>query len=150
MKDKILLVTNEDILFNETIEFNITFGRSMSQSRIISLAREIGLYDFISSHEDGLQFTISENGKNLSTGQRKKIFIMRALLSKAEIVILDEVLSGIDMISREKIEGLIDAVTDRAFIIISHEPVRKLRFDKYYLMTNGVITNEKLAYAELQ
>src|SRR5258706_397227 len=147
LRDKILLVTNEDILFNETIEFNITFGKKLSPARIIDLAKAIGLYDFISSHEEGLQFMINENGKNLSTGQRKKIFIMRALLSKAELIILDEVLSGIDMRSREGIEMLIDTVNDKAFIIISHEPVRKLRFDKHCVMTNGVLTNENVAYA---
>ncbi len=150
LKDKILLVTNEDILFNETIEFNIAFGKDISHSRIIELAKEIGLYDFISSHEDGLQFTISENGKNLSTGQRKKILIMRALLNKAELVILDEVLSGIDLLSREKIEGLIDSMPDKTFIVISHEPVKKLKFDRNFVMTNGVLTDGELAYAQLQ
>ena len=149
LKDKILLVTNEDILFNETIEFNITFGKEISHSRVMGLAREIGLYDFICSHEEGLQFTINENGKNLSTGQRKKILIMRALLGKAELVILDEVLSGIDLLSREKIEALIN-VNDKTFIVISHEPVKKLTFDRNYVMTNGVLTNGEFAYAQLQ
>ncbi len=143
-------MTNEDILFNETIEFNITFGKRIAHSKIINLARKIGLYDFIASHEEGLRFIINENGKNLSTGQRKKIFIMRALLSRAEFVILDEVLSGIDIPSREKIETLIDTIEDKTFIIISHEPVRKLRFDKRYMMTNRVLTNEAFAYASLQ
>jgi len=150
LKDKILLVTNEDILFNETIEFNIAFGKDLSHSKIIDLSKEIGLYDFISSHEDGLQFTINENGKNLSTGQRKKILIMRALLSRAEIVILDEVLSGIDLHSREKIESLIDDVNDKTFIVISHEPVKKLKFNRNFVMTNGVLTNGELVYAQLQ
>jgi subfamily B ATP-binding cassette protein HlyB/CyaB len=149
LKDKILLVTNEDILFNETIEFNITFGREISNSIVMGLAKEIGLYDFICSQEEGLQFTINENGKNLSTGQRKKILIMRALLSKAELVILDEVLSGIDLLSREKIEALIDG-NDKTFIVISHEPVKKLKFDRNFVMTNGVLTNGELAYAQLQ
>jgi subfamily B ATP-binding cassette protein HlyB/CyaB len=155
LKDKVLLVTNEDILFNETIEFNITFGRTISHSRIVELAKEIGLYDFISSHEEGLQYTISENGRNLSTGQRKKILIMRALLSKGELVILDEVLSGIDLPSRERIEGLIDTFQDKTFIVISHEPVRKLRFDRNFVLTNGVLThgaltNRELLHAQLQ
>jgi subfamily B ATP-binding cassette protein HlyB/CyaB len=142
LRNKILLVTNEDLLFNETVEFNITFGRDISHTRILDLAREIDFYDFIAQHEEGLNYAISENGKNLSTGQRKKILIMRALLSEAEVVILDEVLSGIDVASREKIEVLIAQTTDKAFIVISHEPVRNLEFDKGFLLTNG-----ELAYA---
>jgi len=142
LRGKILLVTNEDLLFNETIEFNITFGKEISHARILELAKEIDFYDFIAHHEEGLDYTINENGKNLSTGQRKKILIMRALLSDAEIVILDEVLSGIDAASREKIETLIEGATEKTFIVISHEPVRHMEFDKGFLLTKG-----ELAYA---
>jgi ATP-binding cassette, subfamily B, bacterial HlyB/CyaB len=142
LRSKILLVTNEDLLFNETIEFNITFGRDIPHARILELAKEIDFYDFIAQHEEGLNYTINENGKNLSTGQRKKTLIMRALLSDAELVILDEVLSGIDVASREKIETLIAETTERTFIVISHEPVRHMEFDKAFLLTKG-----ELAYA---
>lgn len=140
LKRKILLVSNEDILFNDTLEFNICFGREVRHSRIIELAKEIDFYDFIAAHEEGLGFAINENGKNLSTGQRKKILIMRALLSEAELIILDEVLSGIDLGSREKIETLIDSMNDRTFILISHEPVRSITFDRSFIMTNGELS----------
>jgi subfamily B ATP-binding cassette protein HlyB/CyaB len=75
---------------------------------------------------------------------------MRALLSKAELVILDEVLSGIDLLSREKIETLIDDHSGKTFIVISHEPVKKLKFNRNFVMTNGVLTNGELVYAQLQ
>jgi subfamily B ATP-binding cassette protein HlyB/CyaB len=140
LKRKILLVSNEDILFNDTLEFNIAFGREVKHSRMIELAKEIEFYDFIAKHEEGLGFAINENGKNLSTGQRKKILIMRALLSEAEVIILDEVLSGIDLGSRQKIEALIESTNDRTFIIISHEPIRNLAFDRNIIMTNGLLT----------
>jgi subfamily B ATP-binding cassette protein HlyB/CyaB len=141
LRDKILLVSNEDLLFNESIEFNITFGKATAHAAILNLAKEIDFYEFIAHHEEGLSYTINENGKNLSTGQRKKILLLRALLSDAEVVILDEVLSGIDAVSREKIEDLINR-TDRTFVIISHEPVRHVEFDQEFLLTNG-----ELAYA---
>jgi len=137
LRSKILLVTNEDLLFNETLEFNITFGRDVPYARILGLAKEIDFYDFIAQHEEGLNYTINENAKNLSTGQRKKILIMRALLSNAEVIILDEVLSGIDVISRGKIETLISDTEGNTFIIISHEPIHHVEFDKGFLLTKG-------------
>jgi subfamily B ATP-binding cassette protein HlyB/CyaB len=143
LRDKILLISNEDVLFNDSILFNVAFNRKISHATIIELAKEIGLYDFIASHEEGLSFTISENGRNLSTGQRKKILVMRALLSRAEIVILDEVLSGIDLLSRERIERLIESTDSRAFILISHEPVKNMKFDRNFTLSNG-----ELVYAE--
>ena len=142
LRDKIHLVSNEDLLFNESIEFNIAFGKAINHSAILNLAKEIDFYDFIAHHEEGLNYIINENGKNLSTGQRKKILLMRALLSDAEVVILDEVLSGIDATSRERTESLINRTSDKTFVIISHEPVRHVDFDQEFILTHG-----ELAYA---
>ena len=137
IKDKILLVTNEDILFNDTIQENICLGKEISTSKILQLAKQIDFYDFITSKDETLDFIINENGKNLSTGQRKKILLMRALLSKAELIILDEVLSGMDIESRNKVESLINNTKEKTFIIISHEPITNIQFAKKYKITNG-------------
>ena len=137
IKDKILLVTNEDILFNDTIQENICLGKEISTSKILQLAKQIDFYDFITSKDETLDFIINENGKNLSTGQRKKILLMRALLSKAELIILDEVLSGMDIESRNKVESLINTTKEKTFIIISHEPITNIQFAKKYKITNG-------------
>lgn len=69
---------------------------------------------------------------------------MRALLSDAEIIILDETLSGIDKASKEKIELYINSQTDRSFIVISHEPLNYLKFSKTLIMQNGIA--EQLQY----
>ena len=137
MRDKILLVTNEDILFNDTIYSNIALGKDLQISDILDRAKEINFYDFIASKEDGLEFIINENGKNLSTGQRKKILLLRALFADAELIILDEVLSGMDIESRSKVESLIDKSDTKTFIIISHEPINNINFSKKYKISNG-------------
>ena len=137
MREKILLVTNEDILFNDSIYNNIALGKDIGISDILDKAKEINFYDFIASKEDGLDFIINENGKNLSTGQRKKILLLRALFAVTEIIILDEVLSGMDVESRSKVESLIDADNDKTYIIISHEPIKNINFTKKYKITNG-------------
>jgi subfamily B ATP-binding cassette protein HlyB/CyaB len=136
IKSKILLSTNEDILFNDTIEENVCLGKEISASKLIKLAKAVGFYNFIISKEEKQDFIINENGKNLSTGQRKKILLMRAIISKAEIIILDEVLSGIDKDSRIMIEKYINR-DPRTFIIVSHEPVNEISFTKKYEINNG-------------
>lgn len=137
MGEKILLVTNEDILFNDTIYNNIALGKEIELSKILDLAKDINFYDFIASKEDGLEFVINENGKNLSTGQRKKILLLRALFAQTELIILDEVLSGMDIESRNKVESLINEDHSKTFIIISHEPINNIKFTKKYKITNG-------------
>lgn len=136
LKSKILLSTNEDILFNDTIEENVCLGKEMSASKLIKIAKSIGFYDFIISKDEKQDFVINENGKNLSTGQRKKVLLMRAIISSAEIIILDEVLSGIDKNSRAMIEEFINK-DPRTFIIVSHEPVNNITFTKKYKINNG-------------
>ena len=108
------------------------------------MAKEIGLYDFIADKPEGLDFIINEQGKNLSTGQRKKILMMRALLSEAELIILDETLSGIDKESKEKIENYLNNQTERSFIIISHEDLEHITFTKTITIKNGGIEQLQL------
>lgn len=144
LRKKILLVSNEDILFNDTLGYNISFNYTTNTSKILSLAREVGLYDFIADKAEGLDFIINEQGKNLSTGQRKKILMMRALLSDAELIILDEILSGIDKESKEKIENYLNNETQRSFILISHEEVEHLKFSKTITIQNGSIEQLQL------
>lgn len=136
LRQKILLVSSEDILFNETLAFNIGLGKKRAVRQILNLAKQIGFYDFIAGHEEGLDYQVSENGRNLSTGQRKKILLLRALTSDAEIIILDEVLSGIDQASRLQAEALLNSL-DKIVILISHEPVHQVEFNKQYLLQDG-------------
>lgn len=140
IKNKILLVSNEDILFNDTILENICLGKEISAKKIIEYAKKIDFYDFIASKHEGLEYIINENGKNLSTGQRKKILLLRAFFSNSEIIILDEVLSGMDNESRTKVEKWIDEITNISFIIISHEPITNIDFDHKYKITNGELS----------
>ncbi len=144
LRKKILLVSNEDIMFNDTIAYNVAFNHTTHTTQILSLAKEIGLYDFIADNPEGLDFIINEQGRNLSTGQRKKILMMRALLSSAQLIILDETLSGIDKESKEKIEMYLNSVTDRSFIVISHEQLHYLQFSKTLMMQNGSIQQLQL------
>ena len=146
IRKKILLVSNEDMLFNDTLGYNVAFTYDSSTSEILSLAKEVGLYDFIADKPEGLDFIINEQGRNLSTGQRKKILMMRAFLSQAELLILDETLSGIDTESKEKIEDYINRQTARTFIIISHEPLYHLKFSKTLTLQNGSIEQLQLQY----
>ena len=137
LRKKILLISNDDILFNDTLAFNINFNKNNDANKILELSKQIGFHDFISNNAEGFDFVITEQGRNLSTGQRKKILLLRAFLSDAELIIIDEVLSGIDKESKEKIEAFINREKQRAFIIISHEPVENIHFDKTIRLMNG-------------
>lgn len=134
VKAKILLVSNEDALFNDTLLYNLTFQNAEWDERIDAFAEKLGLAEWIG--ERGTGYRISESGRNLSTGQRKKIIILRALLHPAQFVIFDEVLSGIDASAREHIEKYLDTINDKTFIFISHERIEHIRFNKVYTIAD--------------
>lgn len=139
LRKKILLISNDDVLFNDSLAFNLSFNNETDAAKVLELSMQIGFHDFITQRDEGFDFVITEQGRNLSTGQRKKILLLRALLSEAELIIIDEVLSGIDAESKEKIEQYINSVTDRSFIIISHEPVDNIVFDRVLKLQNGQV-----------
>lgn len=139
LRKKILLISNDDVLFNDSLAFNLCFDKELDIDKTLQLARHIGFHEFITQKDEGFDFVITEQGRNLSTGQRKKILLLRALLSDAELIIIDEVLAGIDVESKAKIEQYINNVKDRSFIIISHEPVNDIVFDRVLKMDNGSV-----------
>ncbi len=140
------MISNDDILFNDTLSFNISFNKNTDTRKILELSKQIGFHEFISNNSEGFDFVITEQGRNLSTGQRKKILLLRAFLSSVELIIIDEVLSGIDAASKEKIEAFINREDKRAFIIISHEPVENIRFDKTIKLLNGNVCTLQTKY----
>lgn len=136
LKEKILLVTNHDRIFNESIRYNICFDRNIGLKKLLELSKVVGFYDFVKKLEDGFDHVINEGGKNLSTGQQKKILLLRALCSTADLIILDEVLSGIDLDSRSMIEKHLNKL-NKALILISHENIDNIYFSKEYTLVNG-------------
>jgi len=142
LREKIVFVSGEDILFNESLIFNISFGRPIDMAELVRYCKELELYDFIIKRPGGFDFTIYENGKNLSTGQRKKVLLLRALMTTSDMIILDEIFNGMDKESKAKAEALINNIKDRTFIIISHMNAEGISFNKTFKIKNGLLLDQ--------
>jgi len=142
LRKKVVFVSGEDLLFNESILFNISFGKKIDMERLIEYAKVINFYEFINKKPDKFGFIIHENGRNLSTGQRKKVLLLRALMTDADLIILDEIFNGIDVYSKERAETLISVLDDKAFIIISHIPLENIDFNQKFKLSNGLLLQQ--------
>jgi ATP-binding cassette subfamily B protein/subfamily B ATP-binding cassette protein MsbA len=122
LRGRIALVTQQTELFNETILHNIRYGCwHATEEQVIEAAKRARAHDFISSFADGYQTHVGPNGQRLSGGQRQRISLARAILRNAEILILDEATSQIDVDSETLIHDALSEFGDgRTMIMISH------------------------------
>ncbi|HZS54076.1 MAG TPA: ABC transporter ATP-binding protein [Bryobacteraceae bacterium] len=92
---------HENHILTETLAFNLLMGRRWPPSQrdleeAESLCRELGLGDLLERMPGGLLQMVGEGGWQLSHGERSRIYIARALLQQADLVILDESFAALD------------------------------------------------------
>ena len=101
---KIIYLSNNDTLFTGSIIDNICLGKKILKKTIIEICKDCQILDVILKLPNKFDYYIQDiNNSKLSTGQKQRISLVRALLLQPEILILDEALSNIDLENRNKI-----------------------------------------------
>ena len=146
LQEKMSYVSQESILFNDTLRMNLTFGLdedSVSEDEIQEAIKKARLHDFVKRLPKGLNTEIGDRGVQLSGGEKQRLSIARALLRKAEILILDEATSSLDSQTEKLIQEAIDeAVVDRTAIVIAHRLSTIKNADKIVVIRDGHTAEE--------
>jgi ATP-binding cassette subfamily B protein/subfamily B ATP-binding cassette protein MsbA len=142
LRRRIALVTQQTELFNESIHYNIRYGRwDATDEEIEEAARKAHAHDFIADFPEGYQTMVGPNGFRLSGGQRQRISLARAFLRNAEILVLDEATSQIDVESERLIhEALARYVENRTVIMITHRASTLALADSILEVEHGRVT----------
>jgi len=140
LRRRIAMVTQQTELFNETIHYNIKYGRwDATAEEVEEAARKAHAHEFISEFPEGYRTTVGPNGFRLSGGQRQRIALARAFLRDAEILVLDEATSQIDVDSERLIhEALARYVANRTVIMITHRASTLALADAIIEVEHGV------------
>ena len=135
------MVPQQVSLFSGTIRENLLLAApDADDAELWEALREAGLSSFVQSLEAGLDAGVGNAGASLSGGQRQKIGIARALLSKAEYMIFDEATSSVDPESEREIWETIGRLAHtRTLIIISHRMSSVRGADCIYVLEDGKI-----------
>lgn len=120
IRSQVLFVRQNPIPFNRTLYENIVYGNEgVTQTHVADLFTKYNLHSFF---DHPLNDSVGKNGGKLSGGQRQMIFLLRVLLSKNPIIILDEPTSSLDDRSSKYVMKLLgDIMKSRTVIMITHD-----------------------------
>jgi len=139
LRNQISPVLQENVLFGMSIRENISFGKPNARYEAVKkAAKKANALQFIESLPEGFETILGERGLTLSGGEKRRIAIARAVLTKSPILVLDEPTSGIDSISeKEVIDALIRLAENKTVLIISHSYSSILDADEIYYIEEG-------------
>ncbi len=130
------VVSQEIELFNMSIKDNLCLGRRIPDEEIKKYLKELEL-DEILMFEDGINTVIGEKGLKLSTGQKRRINILRSYLMKKDIYILDEPTSNLDSHTEEiVINFILKYFKDKTLIIATHNKKINTICNQFYTFKN--------------
>lgn len=123
LRENINYVNQQTKLFNESIIQNIMYGnQDISEDEIKEMMKKYELYEIYSEMASGIEGNAGVQGGNLSLGMQKVTMLMRGIIKKSNIVILDEPLAGLDKATKNKVIKLIlNESKNKTLIVITHD-----------------------------
>ncbi len=136
------MVLQDTWLFCGTIYENIAYGREgATLDEVKAAARAARIDSFIESLPDGYDTVLTDDGVNISKGQRQLITIARAMIADSQMLILDEATSNVDSRTEIKIqEAMSELMKGRTCFIIAHRLSTIQNADKIIVLQDGRIT----------
>ncbi|MDG2332921.1 MAG: ABC transporter ATP-binding protein [Myxococcota bacterium] len=141
LREHVSIALQENILFGNTIRENIRFAEPDASDSAIQEAARIAAADgFIEDLPGGYDTLLGERGSKLSTGQRQRLSIARAIIKDTPILILDEPTAALDAVTEQRVlQNLAEWGRNRAIFIITHRLSTVRRADQVAFLGGGTL-----------
>lgn len=144
LRSKFGMVLQDSWLFNGTIRENLMYGNeNATEEQMINSAKQAYAHSFIKRMPKGYDTVISEDGSNLSQGQRQLLCIARAMLSNPSMLILDEATSSIDILTEQRVQKAFAKIMEgRTSFVVAHRLSTIKESDLILVMNDGNIVEQ--------
>ena len=141
VRSNVSIALQQNVLFATSVADNIRYGRSdIDQGQVTAAAQVACADEFVRAMPDGYDTELGERGGKLSTGQRQRISIARAVLRDTPILILDEPTASLDAETERRVmENLSEWGRERVVFIITHRLSTIRNADQIAFLEDGVI-----------
>lgn len=138
------MVLQDSWLFSDTISNNIRYGKlDSTDTEVIDAAGQVYADNFIRQLSDGYESELNEDTDNISHGQKQLLTIARTILSKKEVLILDEATSSVDTRTEKLIQKAMNKLMEgKTSFIIAHRLSTIRDADKIIVIENGEIIEQ--------
>jgi ATP-binding cassette subfamily B protein len=138
------IVSQVPFLFSGTVADNIRYAKpEVTDAEMLAMANRIGDGEWLETLPDGLHTEVGERGNRLSMGQRQLVALMRVLVQKPAIFILDEATASIDPFTEWQIQQALNLILqDATSILIAHRLSTVKAADRIVVMDHGTIIEE--------
>lgn len=144
IRNRIAVVSQKPYLFQGTIEENVNIGGTASHEDVIDACLKSGAIAFIERLEDGFMQRAGQDGAKLSGGEKQKLAVARAILKRADILLMDEATSGFDKESDKALIHLVcEELGKKTVIFITHKYEELDGVEKVYRLTEGRLELQK-------
>lgn len=142
---KTFYIHQDTEILDSTLRDNLCFGEEYDENELIDLINRIGLGQWFSELKDGFDTILGDRGNKVSSGQKQRINLIRALLKMKEndldtLIILDEPTSNLDDNTEKLAVQLIDEYCSNTLLVITHRPHIQGICDYNYKVENHTIT----------
>jgi ATP-binding cassette subfamily B protein len=140
LRQRVACGFEEATLFSASVRENVTFGAADATEDEIEAALIAAQASFVFELPWGLDTRIGEQGMALSGGQRQRVALARAILSRPEVLILDDPLSALDVQTEERVtRALHQILAGVTALVVAHRPSTVALADRVALLDDGVI-----------
>lgn len=144
LRDTVSIVNQEIFLINDTIMENLKIvNKNANDKEIYKACKIANIYDEIMGFSDGFNTNITENGSNLSTGQKQRISIVRAVLRNTPIILFDEPTSALDKLNHDLFfKTLGELKKSKLILVIAHKLEERKEIDNILKLEKGTLKEE--------